>query len=267
MGRIAEAFARAKEEQRAALVVYLCAGDPSLDATAKLAVRVAEAGADVIEIGMPFSDPTADGPTIQRASERALKSGTTLPGLLDAVRTIRRSTDVPLLLFGYYNPILAYGEARLVEDAHQAGIDGLLVVDLPPEQCVSLRSEAVQRDLDYVPLVAPTSHPGRVAKAAEVATAFIYYVSVTGVTGAGKVNFEQAVERAREVSETTHKPVAIGFGVSTPEQVATLSRSVQGVVVGSAIIRQIEAASNEDAALESVGRMVKELTAATRTRC
>ena len=165
MSRIADAFARAKSEDRAALVIYLCAGDPSLALTPDLIVAAAEAGADVIEVGMPFSDPTADGPTIQQASERALAAGATLPGVLEAVKAARARTDVPVLLFGYYNPILRYGEDRLVKDAKAAGVDGFLVVDLPPESAAPLLGPLREHGLDFVPLVAPTSTPPRIAAA------------------------------------------------------------------------------------------------------
>ncbi|MBW2507272.1 MAG: tryptophan synthase subunit alpha, partial [Deltaproteobacteria bacterium] len=183
MGRIADAFDRARSENRAALVIYLCAGDPDLRSTESLVVAAAESGADVIELGVPFSEPTADGPAIQRAAERSLAGGTSLAKVLQTVAAIRARTDVPILLFGYYNPILAYGESRLVEDAAKAGADGFLVVDLPPEESAELRDSVIEKGLDFVPLVAPTSDPERIAQAATVATSFIYYVSMTGVTG------------------------------------------------------------------------------------
>jgi tryptophan synthase alpha chain len=244
-------------------VIYLCAGDPDLETTSRLIVAAAKAGADVIEIGMPFSDPTADGVAIQKASERALARGTSLRGLLDAVRRARRETDVPFLLFGYYNPILAYGEQKLVGDAAEAGIDGFLVVDLPPEECEPLRAPAVERGLDYVPLVAPTSNQWRVELAASAATAFIYYVSVTGVTGAKGADIGAAAERAAAVSRETGMPVALGFGVKTPDDVAAAAKHVQGVVVGTAIVRAIESASSADAAVEAVRQLVSTLAAAS----
>lgn len=262
-GRIREAFDRAAAEQRAALVIYLCAGDPDLETTSRLIVAAAESGADVIEIGMPFSDPTADGVAIQKASERSLARGTTLRGLLDAVRRARAQTQVPTLLFGYYNPILAYGEEKLVSDAASAGIDGFLVVDLPPEECEPLRAPAIERGLDFVPLVAPTSNRWRVELAASTATAFIYYVSITGVTGAKGADIGAAAERAAEVSRDTAMPVALGFGVKTPEDVALAAKHVAGVVVGTAVVRAIESAPDPDAAVTSVRALVSRLSAAT----
>src|SRR5690606_592555 len=194
---------------------YLCAGDPSLELTAPLIVAAAEAGADVIEVGMPFSDPTADGPTIQRASERALRNGTTLTGVLEAVRTARDSTDVPIVLFGYYNPILRFGEARLAREANAAGVDGLLVVDLPPEWAEPLLGPMREEGLDFVPLVAPTSTPARVDAAARVAGSFLYYVSTTGVTGSKGADLREAASRAATIRARTGKPVVVGFGVRT----------------------------------------------------
>ena len=236
MSRITAALDRAAAEHRPALITYLCAGDPDLASTPDVIVAVAEAGADVIEIGVPFSDPTADGPIIQRASERALRAGATLPGVLDAVQEARARTDVPMLLFGYYNPFAARGEAELAREAKDAGADGLLVVDLPPDECAVLRDPAVAAGLDWVPLVAPTSTPERVARAASVATSFVYVISIAGVTGAGHVDIEHAAKRAAEVRAATGKKVALGFGIKSAEDVRRAAPHVDGVVVGSALV-------------------------------
>ena len=260
MGRIAHAFENARNENRAALVIYVCAGDPDLTTTADLVVAAAEAGADVIELGVPFSDPTADGPPIQRAAERSLRGGTTLSKVLDTVRVIRDRTAVPILLFGYYNPILAYGEQKLAEDAADSGADGFLVVDLPPEESASLRGPAIDKGLDFVPLVAPTSNPERIAQAADAATSFIYYVSMTGVTGSQAVDLASASERAGVLQRELGRPVAIGFGVKTKDDVATVAPHVEGVVVGSAVVRRIEDAASPDEAVASVRELVSELT-------
>ena len=259
MGRIARAFENARNENRAALVIYVCAGDPDLTTTADLVVAAAEAGADVIELGVPFSDPTADGPPIQRAAERSLRGGTTLSKVLDTVRVIRDRTAVPILLFGYYNPILAYGEQKLAEDAADSGADGFLVVDLPPEESASLRGPAIDNGLDFVPLVAPTSNPERIAQAADAATSFIYYVSMTGVTGSQAVDLASASERAGVLQRELGRPVAIGFGVKTKDDVATVAPHVEGVVVGSAVVRRIEDAASPDEAVASVRELVSEL--------
>lgn len=261
MGRIADAFARAKHENRAALVIYLCAGDPDLDTTCDLVVAAAEAGADVIELGVPFSDPTADGPAIQRASERSLAGGTTLSGVLDTVSAIRAKSDVPILLFGYYNPIFAYGEARVVEDAKKRGADGFLVVDLPPEESGGLRLPAVEAGLDFVPLVAPTSERDRIDAAAEAATSFLYYVSMTGVTGSQATDLAAASERAQSLQVELGRPVAIGFGVKTRDDVSIVAHHVDGVVVGSAVVRAIEAAQTSTEAVVAVRTLVEDLAA------
>ena len=259
MSRITAALDRAAAEHRPALITYLCAGDPDLASTPDVIVAVAEAGADVIEIGVPFSDPTADGPIIQRASERALRAGATLPGVLDAVQEARARTDVPMLLFGYYNPFAAeihdgyvWGRGAidmkhmaamsacvmtlLAREAKEAGADGLLVVDLPPDECAVLRDPAVAAGLDWVPLVAPTSTPERVARAASVATSFVYVISIAGVTGAGHVDIEHAAKRAADVRAATGKKVALGFGIKSAEDVRRAAPHVDGVVVGSALV-------------------------------
>ena len=259
MGRIADAFDNARKENRAALVIYLCAGDPDLGTTADLVVAAAEAGADVIELGVPFSDPTADGPAIQRAAERSLRGGTTLAKVLDTVRVIRSRADVPILLFGYYNPILSYGEEKLAGDAADSGADGFLVVDLPPEESAGLRGPVVKNGLDFVPLVAPTSNPERITQAADAATSFIYYVSMTGVTGSRAVDLASASERAGALQRELGRPVAIGFGVKTQEDVATVAPHVDGVVVGSAVVRTIEDAASPEEAVAAVRELVSEL--------
>lgn len=259
MGRIAEAFEKARRENRAALVIYLCAGDPDAKTTADLVVAAAEAGADVIELGVPFSDPTADGPAIQRAAERSLRGGTTLSKVLDMVRAIRVRTDVPILLFGYYNPILAYGEQKLVDDAAECGVDGFLVVDLPPEESAGLRGSALVRGLDFVPLVAPTSNRARIARAVEAATSFIYYVSMTGVTGSKSTDLASASERAGALEREFGRPAALGFGVKTQDDVRAVAPYVSGVVVGSAVVCAIEDAASPAAALAAVRELVSEL--------
>ena len=259
MGRIADAFDRARNENRAALVIYLCAGDPDLDTTVDLVVAAAEAGADVIELGVPFSDPTADGPAIQRAAERALARGATLAKVLDSVRAVLMRTVVPILLFGYYNPILAYGERRLVDDAAKAGADGFLVVNLPPEESSELRDPAIAKGLDFVPLVAPTSDPERVRQAAEAATSFIYYVSMTGVTGSKAADLASAADRAAALQRAVERPVALGFGVKTADDVRTVAPKVDGVVVGSAVVSTIENAVDADAAVAAVRELVSDL--------
>jgi tryptophan synthase alpha chain len=259
VGRIADAFANARNEKRAALVIYLCAGDPDLDATGDLVVAAAEAGADVIELGVPFSDPTADGPAIQRAAERSLRAGTTVRKVLDTVRVIRGRTDVPILLFGYYNPVLAYGEQKLVDDAAESGADGFLIVDLPPEESATLREPAIAKGLDFVPLIAPTSDPARIEQAGVAATSFIYYVSMTGVTGSKAADLVNASKRAGVLQRELGRPFALGFGVKTADDVRMVAPNVDGVVVGSAVVQVIEEASSSDAAVAAVRSLVSDL--------
>lgn len=264
MGRIHDALARARAEQRTALIAYFCAGDPDADTTVRVVLAAAQAGADLIELGMPFSDPTADGPVIQRASERALKNGMTVKKTLEVAARIRKESDVPIVLFGYYNPVLSYGEEKLARDAAAAGIDGFLIVDLPPEESATLRTPAQKEGLSFVPLVAVTSGDARIALAASVADSFIYYVSLTGVTGAATADFHVAGKRAAEVRERTGKPVAVGFGVSSGAHVHKLAPHVDGVIVGSALVRAIESAKSADEAVSAVRELVSELALGAR---
>lgn len=264
MGRIGDAFDSARNEGRAALVIYVCGGDPDLETTQRLVLAAAEAGADVIELGMPFSDPTADGPAIQRASERALARGTNISSLLGVVREVRKSTNVPILLFGYYNPILAYGEERFATDAAEAGADGMLVVNLPPEESAPLREPAIAEGLDFVPLVAPTSDVSRIKLAADAATAFVYYVSMTGVTGAKATDLDAAAARAGELQREIKRPIALGFGVKTPDDVAVVAKHVDGVVVGSAVVTTIEESTTSDEAVQAVSELISSLATGTR---
>ena len=239
MSRIRAAFDRARAENRAALIPYLCAGDPDLDTTYELVLAAAEGGADVIELGMPFSDPTADGPVIQRASERALRSGTTLRGVLSLVERIRKQSDVAIVLFGYYNPILAFGEYELAQAAAKAGVDGVLVVDLPPEEAGTLLSALRAVALDFIPFIAPTTSELRTRRIAESASAFLYYVSLTGVTGAS-TDLGRAAARAEQVRSQTGLPVAVGFGIKTPADAALVAARADGVIVGAALCSIVE---------------------------
>ncbi len=264
MSRVLAAIQRAEQEGRAALVCYLCAGDPSLDETPDLLAAAAEAGADILEVGVPFSDPTADGPVIQRASERALRAGTTLTGVLEAVRRLRERSAVPVVLFGYYNPILRYGEAQLVADAQASGVDGFLVVDLPPEEAEVLAAPARAAGLDYVPLLAPTSTEGRARVAAKLASSFIYYVSLTGVTGAAAPDLSAAAERAGRLSTELGRPVAVGFGVRDRAGVAQVAAHAQAVVVGSALVRAQAEAKTPSGRVDALRRLVADLRAGTR---
>jgi tryptophan synthase alpha chain len=244
--RIGERFARRRKEGRTAFVAFLTAGDPSLERTVELAGQLDEAGVDVLELGVPFSDPLADGPVIQRASERALRRGTTLARVLDAVRSIRKKTELPLLLFSYLNPILQYGVDRLAGEARQAGLDGVLVTDLPPEEADGWLKAARKAELDTVFLAAPTSPDERLRRVAEASRGFVYAISRTGVTGERTALSDDARPLVARLKKHTEEPVAIGFGISTPEQWKAAGEVADGVVVGSALVRFLEESPEGD---------------------
>jgi tryptophan synthase alpha chain len=236
--RIDAAFRRLRRAGGKAFIPYLMAGDGGLRATAERVTLLEECGADVIELGVPFSDPLADGPTIQRAAERALKQGCTLKKVLSVVSDVRTRTEVPLVLMTYYNPVFKYGVDAFVRDAAGAGVDGVIVPDLPPEEGSDLVIPSRRFGLDTVFLVAPTSTDMRIRRIARVSTGFVYYVSMTGITGARlslEETFRQHIARVRSV---TGKPIAVGFGVSGPEDARTVCEVADGVIVGSAIVRK-----------------------------
>ncbi len=239
MGRIEKRFTALKKEGRKAFMAYLTAGDPDLETTAKLISALEAAGVDIVEIGVPFSDPTADGPAIQAASQRALKRGVTLKKILVMIAGLRRISEIPIVLFGYYNPILSYGPERFAADAAASGVDGILVVDLPPEEADELRQYADPAGIDFITLIAPTTDPRRARKILRSATGFVYYISVTGVTGTAVPKPDDVRRDVKRLKEMTALPVAVGFGISTPAQAATIAPLADGVVVGSALVRLI----------------------------
>ena len=269
--RIQERFRTLREAGELGIVAYLTAGDPSLDATLEFVLALAAAGADVIELGVPFSDPLADGPTIQRASERALKSGTTLARVLDLVRRIRKSSEVPLVLFSYFNPILQMGLEKFASAAREAGADGVLATDLTPEEAEDYRRALGAHHLDTIFLGAPTSTDERLAKIANCSSGFLYLISRTGVTGAKDAlpdDLPALLRRARAVSEL---PLAVGFGISLPSHVSVLGGLADAAVVGSALVSEIEnatksgaQASSIDDAASALGRKVRALKHAAR---
>jgi tryptophan synthase alpha chain len=240
MSRIREKFEELKEKGKAALVIYLTAGDPSLEVTADIIFELENNGADIIELGVPFSDPMADGPTIQLSSERALKNGTTLTGVLDILRKIRKKSEIPVIIFGYFNPFLSYGLKKFAEDAHHAGADGVLVVDLPPEEADEFKIYTDEAGLDLVFLLAPTSTSERIKIVSERARGFVYLVSITGVTGERPTMDYSLESLVRTIKNHTRLPVGIGFGVSTPDQTQKIANFADAVIVGSAFIRIIE---------------------------
>ncbi len=245
--RISKRFAELRTSGELGIVAYITAGDPSLDATLKFVLALAEAGADVIELGVPFSDPLADGPTIQRASERALKSGTTLAGVLDLVRRIRQSSppasDVPLVLFSYYNPILQMGLEKFASAAAAVGADGVLATDLTPEESGDYRRILSAHHLDTIFLGAPTSTDERLAKIAACSSGFLYLISRTGVTGAKDALPDDLPALLRRARSVTQLPIAVGFGISLPGHVSVLGGLADAAVIGSALVSEIEKAT------------------------
>src|SRR5437879_9756284 len=259
--RIRSAFEALRSSGELGIVAYITAGDPSLDATLKFVVALAEAGADVIELGVPFSDPLADGPTIQRASERALKAGTTLAGVLELVLRIRQSSRVPLVLFSYYNPILQMGLEKFACTAASVGADGVLATDLTPEESDDHRHILAAHHLDTIFLGAPTSTDERLAKIAGCSSGFLYLISRTGVTGAKDALPDDLPALLRRVRGVTQLPIAVGFGISLPGHVSVLGGLADAAVVGSALVSEIEKATNagpSGSAIDAAGSALAE---------
>ncbi len=264
--RIDACFAKLASEKRTALVAYLCVGDPTVEDSKACAIAAVAAGADIVEIGVPFSDPTADGPVIAAASYRAIHNGGSLRAALDVARAIRQRSEAPLVLFTYYNPIVAFGEDRLPASALDAGIDALLVVDLPPEEGHELRRAARAAGLAFIPLLAPTSDAERAARAFEGASGFVYYVSMLGVTGSAGVSVSDASRRANELRSEAKLPVVIGFGIDSREKArAAHEQGVSGVAVGTAIVKAIAGGKTTDERVRAVERLIRELRAGLDT--
>ncbi len=236
MNRIEKKFQELGRHRQKAFVAFITAGDPDLRKTPQVVAALEASGVDILELGVPFSDPMADGPVIQKGSERALKSGTTLKGILSLVKKVRKKSQIPILLMGYFNPVFRYGVERFFRDADQAGVDGVLIVDLPPDVGEGARAAAKKRGISLIFLLAPTSDLGRIDLVKKRASGFIYYVSLTGVTGAkmrSKLGSQQALRR---LLKGRTLPVCVGFGVRTPAQAAEAARLADGVVVGSAFV-------------------------------
>ena len=262
--RISKRFVELRASGELGIVAYITAGDPSFDATLKFVLALAEAGADVIELGVPFSDPLADGPTIQRASERALKAGATLAGVLGLVRRIRQSSQVPLVLFSYYNPILQMGLEKFASAAESAGADGVLATDLTPEESEDYRRILAAHHLDTVFLGAPTSTDERLAKIAACSSGFLYLISRTGVTGAKDALPDDLPALLRRARSVTQLPIAVGFGISLPGHVSVLGGLADAAVVGSALVSEIEKAPSVDAAATALAERVRSFKEAAR---
>lgn len=240
MGRIEEAFRLLQQEEKKGFIPFITAGDPDLTTTEELLVELSRAGATIIELGVPFSDPMADGPVIQRASERALKHGFGLQAVLEVAARARSRMATPIILFSYFNPLLQFGTKRLVKEAQAAGIDGVLVTDLTPEEAEEFATELRKSELDLIFLIAPTSSDARLKLIADHASGFIYAVSRTGVTGAQASVSAEAEKLVKRMRQFSRLPVAVGFGISSNEQVVDVQRYADAVVVGSAIVSEIE---------------------------
>jgi tryptophan synthase alpha chain len=262
--RISNRFAALRSAGELGIVAYITAGDPSMAATLEFVLALEEAGTDVIELGVPFSDPLADGPTIQRASERALKAGTTLTGILELVREIRKVSQIPLVLFSYYNPILQMGLEKFATEASAAGVDGVLATDLSPEESVEYRRILAAHHLDTVFLCAPTSTDERLASIAECSSGFLYLVSRTGVTGAKDTLPDEVPALLRRVRNFTKLPVAVGFGISLPGHITLLGGLADAAVVGSSLVSEIERAKTPDEAARVLGERIRILKQAAR---
>lgn len=259
MNRVDEKFAGLRAANRAALIPFLTAGDPDLDTTRDLMRAAAESGADLLEIGVPFSDPTADGPVLQRSAEIGLRAGASLHRVLELVADFRCASSLPVVLYGYYNPIFRYGAERFAVDAQQAGIDAVLVVDLPPEEAHELLVWIHPVGIHFISLLAPTSDPNRVRKVLKQASGFIYYVSVTGVTGVRPMSVESVRPAIQRLRQVTKLPIGIGFGISTQEQARAVAEFADAVVVGSAIMRVVDAHRGGPEVVTEVGRFIRAL--------
>lgn len=262
--RISKRFAELRASGELGIIAYITAGDPSFDATLKYVLALAEAGTDIIELGVPFSDPLADGPTIQRASERALKAGASLAGVIDLVRRIRQSSQVPLVLFSYYNPILQMGLEKFASAAAAAGADGVLATDLTPEESEEYRRILAANHLDTIFLGAPTSTDERLAKIAACSSGFLYLISRTGVTGAKDALPDDLPALLRRARSVTQLPIAVGFGISLPGHVSVLGGLADAAVIGSALVSEIEKALSVEAAAVALGDRIRALKQAGR---
>lgn len=265
INRLDARFALLRHAAKKAFVAYICAGDPTLRGTVEIVQALEAAGVDVVELGMPFSDPLADGIVNQMAADRALRAGATSAGVLGAVTEIRRSSQIPLVLFAYLNPVYTYGYERFHHDAAAAGVDGMLVLDLPPDEVAENPELKPAPDLRHIQLIAPTSSPERIRHIAKVAEGFVYYVSREGVTGARPDLASGIAEQVALIKSATQVPVCVGFGISTPDQAAAVARMADGVVVGSAIVQLVEKHGAGPDLASRIGAFVKPLVDAVKS--
>jgi tryptophan synthase alpha chain len=257
INRIEAKFNDLRGQGRKALIPYIMAGDPDLPTTGSLVYSLEAAGADLIELGVPFSDPLADGPTIQRAGERSLRQGTSLKKILRLIRELRKRTQIPLILMTYYNLIYQFGVDRFAHDAVEAGVDGVIIPDLPPEEAGDLVETSRKSGLATVFLIAPTSPIGRIQRIVSVASGFVYYVSLTGITGAKLRSLSAVREKVQEIRHHTSLPIAVGFGISTPREAAQVSRWADGVIIGSALVGALERARGNP--VRAAERFIREM--------
>ncbi len=264
MNRIQKTFNDLQQRKEKALVGFVTAGDPTPELSLQIVLSMCRSGLDILELGIPFSDPTADGPVIQRSSERSLEKGTSLMSVLAMTRKIRLETDIPIILFSYYNPIYNYGVLRFYQDAVEAGADGVLVVDLPPEESNEMTTDWNGQELPLIRLVAPTTPQGRMSFIAGAGEGFIYLVSKTGVTGSHGLDLAGIAEKITSLRAVTALPICVGFGISTPDDVAGIASVADGVVVGSAFEKLIETHIEDPDITEILSGSVKVLKAATQ---
>ncbi|MEM7145519.1 MAG: tryptophan synthase subunit alpha [Verrucomicrobiota bacterium] len=263
--RIDNTFATLNEDGKTAFIPYICAGDPSLDETAAILEALHAANVDLIELGIPFSDPLADGPVIQSAAQRALDAGATVPHVLNLIKNFRKTSNIPIVLFTYLNPVYTYGYEQFHHDAAAAGADGVLVLDLPPQEAEANRELAESAELKHIRLIAPTTPPHRIPEITNTGDGFVYYVSREGVTGERTSLSGNIEKQVATIKEHTNLPVAVGFGISTPEQAASVAQAADGVVVGSAIVKTVSQHLDDPALADKVGAFVKPLVEAVKS--
>lgn len=264
MNRIDQKFNDLKQSKKKAFVAFITAGDPNLSTTVDLVIAFEKAGVDIIELGVPFSDPMADGATIQAASERALKNGTNLSKIFDAVKKIRLASSIPIALMTYYNPVYAYGDKAFIAKCKEVGVDGVIIPDLPPEEAGELRRAALANEISTVFFVAPTTTDARVKQNAQAATGFIYYVSLTGVTGVKQALPTDVIKDIARIKKITQKPICAGFGINDAKQARAIAAHADGVIVGSAIIKQIQAFAGKKNLVKEVSLFVSQLVKAVK---
>jgi len=264
MNRIEKTFLDLSQKREKALVGFVTAGDPTPERSLEVIIAMCRSGLDILELGIPFSDPTADGPVIQRSSERAIKNGTTLTSALNMTKAIRNETEIPIILFSYYNPIFVYGVAPFYRDAIQAGADGVLIVDLPPEESGEMTAEWPENNLSVIRLVAPTTPLDRMAFISRTGEGFLYLVSKTGLTGSGGLDMHGIIQKITTLRSVTALPICVGFGITSPEHVADIASVADGVVIGSAFERIIEENIHSRELPSMLSNAAQSLKAATR---